>query len=392
MPQQYTFANWKDAAGNIIGTNPSVTVTVPPEGGEIFASYRLASTQHMLQILSGSGGTTTPTPGQYLYDVGTAVLVTALPSSGYLLNHWMLDGNILAPSNPIQIIMNTAHVLQPVFDMIPDVTYVLTLLTSAGGTTNPAPGKYIHGEGTVVQVTATPNSGYKLDHWELDGSTIGAPNPYSVQMSADHDLIAIFAALSPIQYVLTIQASAGGTTVPAPGSYLINHGTTIQVRETVEEGYLFHHWELDGNSIGSSQIVTITVNATHTLSAIFQLIPTYDIVVTVIRQGLPAKDAIVKVKSGPTVKDDQLTNDLGRTVFTELLAGNHVFEALYVTEPGMPAEYGTASADPSITPTLEIVVSETVPPKPSMLPWAALAGLAAFFGAIVYWPKKKKGS
>jgi hypothetical protein len=72
------------------------------------------------------------------------------------------------------------------------VTYTLTIATTTGGTTNPAPGTYTYPSGASVTVTAIPSSGYIFDHWELDGVDAGKVNPITVTMDKDHSLTAYF--------------------------------------------------------------------------------------------------------------------------------------------------------------------------------------------------------
>jgi len=85
------------------------------------------------------------------------------------------------------------------------IEYTLTITATTGGTTDPAPGSYTYPERTIVPVTAIPDIDYVLDHWELDGVDVGAPNPISVTMDADHSLHAVFVAVptSTIQGTVT---------------------------------------------------------------------------------------------------------------------------------------------------------------------------------------------
>jgi len=75
--------------------------------------------------------------------------------------------------------------------------YTLTIATADGGTTNPTPGSCIYWSGTVVSVSAAPSTGFQFNHWELDGSNVGSPNPISVTMNANHTLRAFFICLTP---------------------------------------------------------------------------------------------------------------------------------------------------------------------------------------------------
>jgi len=81
--------------------------------------------------------------------------------------------------------------------VMPD-KYMLTITSTVGGTTDPVPGSYSYDEGTIVSVAAIPESGYILDHWELDCFNMGSDTLASVTMNKDHTLYAIFReALAP---------------------------------------------------------------------------------------------------------------------------------------------------------------------------------------------------
>jgi len=58
-----------------------------------------------------------------------------------------------------------------------------------GGTTNPAVGVHTYAEDTVVDITATPNSGYEFDHWSGACTGTGA---CQVTMDADKSVTAHF--------------------------------------------------------------------------------------------------------------------------------------------------------------------------------------------------------
>jgi len=62
---------------------------------------------------------------------------------------------------------------------------------SSEGTVSPS-GLNSYLPGTVVQVTATPATGYRLLYWLLDGSNAGNTNPITVTMNAPHQLVAVF--------------------------------------------------------------------------------------------------------------------------------------------------------------------------------------------------------
>jgi hypothetical protein len=76
--------------------------------------------------------------------------------------------------------------------------YSLKITATTGGTTTPAPGTQSFFAGAKVSVSATPDTNYTLDHWQLDGESInGTTNPIIFIMNGNHTLNAVFAYQPP---------------------------------------------------------------------------------------------------------------------------------------------------------------------------------------------------
>ncbi|MEW6009049.1 MAG: C25 family cysteine peptidase [Candidatus Omnitrophota bacterium] len=151
----------------------------------------------------------------------------------------------------------------------------LTISSSSGGTTNPAPGNYSYVEGTPVSVSATPNNQYYLfDHWELDGAPAGSTNPISITMNVDHTLNAVF---TQINYDLNITTTWCGTTDPEPGTHSYGGGSTVNVNSNPCYGYKLDHWELDGQNIGipftynqfGNWYLAVLMDGPHSVNAVY---------------------------------------------------------------------------------------------------------------------------
>ena len=242
-------------------------------GAKTTVEFTFAGVTFTLSIRATTGGTTNPVPGDYVYNAGTVVPVTAVPNTGYQLDHWLFDGESIGKADTVNVTMSANHTLQAVFVIIPPPPeYTLSIATTTGGTTNPAPGTYRYAENTSVQVTAIPNvTGYNFDHWVLDGINYTA-NPITVVMNKDHTLTAYFSTTPPPPpetYNLTIVATTGGTTTPAPGTYEYNAGTIVTVAAVPNEGYKFKRFELDGE-VKMQNPVNVGMDADHTLLAVFE--------------------------------------------------------------------------------------------------------------------------
>ena len=81
---------------------------------------------------------------------------------------------------------------------------------------------------------------------------------------------------------LTIQVSpsGGGSTDPSPGTYNRESGSLVTVSETPAGGFAFDHWDLDGTNVGSGPSYTVTIDAAHTLTAVFQSVAVPDFQIT----------------------------------------------------------------------------------------------------------------
>jgi parallel beta-helix repeat protein len=164
------------------------------------------------------------------------------------------------------------------------VKYDLNITTTAGGTTNPTSGNYSYWDGTIVNVSATPSLGYILDYWQLDDANVGTVNPISITMDTNHTLDAVFSWVGICN--LTITTTTGGTTNPVPGTHSYTNGTVVSVSHSYPSlGYVFDHWELDGNNAGSSDSLSVIMNGNHTLQAAFSWVGICNLTITTTSGG-----------------------------------------------------------------------------------------------------------
>jgi parallel beta-helix repeat protein len=119
-----------------------------------------------------------------------------------------------------------------------------------------------------VDVKSGPNQ-------DLHGSDEIGDTPYVIDANnTDHyPLMNPYGAPPLPTYTLTIIATVGGTTDPAPGTYSYTANSTFQVTAIPNTGYLFDHWELDNVNVGSTNPYAIYMDKNHTLKAVFAAIP-----------------------------------------------------------------------------------------------------------------------
>jgi len=107
-------------------------------------------------------------------------------------------------------------------------TFQLTLTAGPGGTVavSPVPGPYP--DGTEVTVTATPEPGYVLSGWTVDGAAGDGAQPLTLLMDADHTAAASFTAVTVASITINpaIAAVPAGTSAPFPAAGTYSDGST----------------------------------------------------------------------------------------------------------------------------------------------------------------------
>jgi hypothetical protein len=212
--------------------------------------------------VSGSGSTN-PAAGVYGHSPGESVSVSAQPSPGWTFDHWLLNGTNVGSSNPYNLTMFINRNLTAVFTQL---QYSLNTSFSGSGNIYPASGTYLYPSYNVVNVSATPNSGWNLSYWMVNGVNVGSSNPYPITMDANKTLTAVF---TQIQYSLNITITGSGNTNPTPGVHPYLSGTTVNVNSNPNSGWALSYWTLNGVNVGSGSSYSVTMDANKTLTAVF---------------------------------------------------------------------------------------------------------------------------
>ena len=191
--------------GTVTGSTAAITIQTAPAG---------------LQF-TVDGGAAQTAPQTLNLSLGTHTIAVATPQSGavgtqYVFSSWS-DGG--AASHSIAVGSSAAT-----YTATFSTQYRLTVSASpaAGGTVAPASGNF-YNAGTVVSISATPNSGYTFSGWT--GSVASASSASTtVTMSAPETVTANFSSsggtfsLSPTSANVLALAGSGTVTVTAPSS------------------------------------------------------------------------------------------------------------------------------------------------------------------------------
>jgi hypothetical protein len=121
---------------------------------------------------------------QITYNEGDVVQLTATPNAGWVFTNW--TGNLASSVNPDSI---TIHNNTSVVANYTQKEYTLTT-TSINGLVNKSPYQATYHLGDVVQLYATPISGWRFANWT--GALTGSVNPDSVTINDNTSVTAIF--------------------------------------------------------------------------------------------------------------------------------------------------------------------------------------------------------
>ena len=138
--------------------------------------------------------------------------------------------------------------------------YALTETSPNGTVTfNPPGPTYL--AGTVVTVTAVPDSNYAFTGWGSDLS--GTTNPTTVTMAGNTSVTANFA---PTTYTLTTSATNGSILSNPPGG-IYPPGAPVMLTPTPAPGYKFSSWS--GDLSGNENPATLTMSGNKSVTANF---------------------------------------------------------------------------------------------------------------------------
>jgi hypothetical protein len=296
----WVFDSWSTGvASKIYIYNPSSKTTQVDVGGDgnLIAKFAAlvtfytdpANTGSITVSGNGKGTGTYSNGGQGAFDqVGctNCYTITANPPSGYTFAGWRTTGSV-SVSNSLQqttgLIVNGPGTVTAIFTQ---QGYSVTFCTSglpSGVTWGVTVGgsRWTSSQQCLTVSGLTGQQGYAYDSEVTTSDTKYACSSGCTGTVSSSTTVTGTYTVS--KYLLTIASSTGGTTNPAPGSYWYNQGVSVQVSAIASSGYVFDHWELDGQASGTSTSITVTMNKPHNLLAVFkqQATPTVNVIAVV---------------------------------------------------------------------------------------------------------------
>lgn len=218
-----------------------------PEGmyGDITLTATWIANEYTVYVVSEdeSKGTVTGS-GEYTY--GTSVTIKATPKEHYQFAGWYQLGTLVSLEATYTFEVPASRVTyKACFALIQyNVEVKVKEGHEAKGTVT---GSGYYDYGSFVTVVATPNPGYELDGWYIDGSYDCSDLELRIQIGPKD--VTCEARFKPIVYKIEYNLMGGHISSSNPMSYTIEESKTIKDPE--KEGYTFLGWYNNGEKIES---------------------------------------------------------------------------------------------------------------------------------------------
>ena len=178
----YRFTGWTSSNGDVAFADPSsasTTFTMPADDVTVTANFE----QYYTITVNASAGGTVDGGGDYA--AGSSVTLKATANSGYRFVGWMEGDQTVSTDTTYAFPANSNRSLNAQFEKV----YTVTVNASGGGT---ATGGGTYAEGDTVTLTATPDSGYHFDGWNIVSGTVTIQNNQFTMPAENVEIQAIF--------------------------------------------------------------------------------------------------------------------------------------------------------------------------------------------------------
>ncbi|PLX17254.1 MAG: hypothetical protein C0601_08085 [Candidatus Muiribacterium halophilum] len=242
----------------------------------------IGNTKFTLTVNSGANGSASDQTGEDSYYPGSDINILAIPDTGYRFLNWSGDtdyvGDINLANTTIRMPASNVNI-QANFEVDTAQTYILTVNSGANGSASDDTGTGPYNVEATVNISATPDAGYKFVNWTGDTTNIGDVNSVNTTITmpvSNTTIQANFEVDTAQTYTLTVNSGANGSASDDTGAGPYSVEETVNISATPDAGYRFVNWTGDTTNIVdvNSANTTIIMEATNTtVQANFETIP-----------------------------------------------------------------------------------------------------------------------
>ncbi|MHB0945936.1 MAG: S8 family serine peptidase [Sedimentisphaerales bacterium] len=277
----------------------------------VVVKFRSVVMYGLTTTVIGSNGTIDPYNNRQ-FRQHTSVTINTSPTPGYVIKNWrkgntaVFDVNnpgtytiINDPNTFITILIEENTTIGVEFKTNP-VTYLLDArVTGEHGTVIPRRGQ--QPGGMIVQLTATPDVGYKVKKWTGTDNDSSTAATNTVTMTGAKTVYVEFVAIPTYTLVAGVNDANFGSISSAGGTY--PEGTVVPLTVTPAAGYRVKSWTgADNTPAWNVNTNTVTMTSNKTVTVAFEVNYNRTIYVPGKFPYITIQDAINSANNGDTIR------------------------------------------------------------------------------------------
>lgn len=275
-PSDYSFA----ATGSAVGYDETSKILIAGapmalrEKGVVYL-WQLDSSFLTITVSPEKAGTTDPVAAvTHRVTTNEPVTIKATPATGYAFSLWEVASGTVTFEDAHSA--STTATVDGVGEIIARFTPVANVafgvFPESSGTTSPSGGVSVE-KGATLTIKAIPAEGYYFSQWTDTGLVI-LDNPLNQNAQAlingDGTITATFAPfVKEVQLTVLTLPESGGSTVPSPGTHVVESSRSFSLEATPGSEWHFVQWLIDGSGVisdprAATTTAAISENATIT--------------------------------------------------------------------------------------------------------------------------------
>ena len=221
---------------------------------------------------------------------GTKVTFTATPEEHYEVDHWTVGGQTQNGGNTLDVTVVSNTTVSVTYKL---KQYSVDLTQGANGTARATQTGSVNANTDVI-FNATPDTGYHLKHWLVNGSvtqatsenklTLSITKITSVQPVFEVDALTVQYGLSSDSKQATIQATVNGSALTSGST--VPYGSDVTIKVTPNGTDMVKTWTVDDTLVNEMSdtedaVTTYTVHVTDSKNIVVKVIDRPNYIVTV---------------------------------------------------------------------------------------------------------------
>lgn len=184
----WRFKEWLGAVEDPFSASTTILLNEPIKVTALFEAepeQEYQPTTYNLQISVIGGGSVRTGSKSTQYEEGTVLDITAIPDQGWQFKEWKGDV-VNTHSTNTNIIIDSDKTIQAIFEKepAPAQQHTLKMTVEGQGKTNPNPGLYKYEKGSIVNLQAIPDTGWRFVRWE---GAVSKPTSVTTTILIEHD-------------------------------------------------------------------------------------------------------------------------------------------------------------------------------------------------------------